>query len=204
MATYDHNNIFAKILRGELPSYKVFEDDKVLRFSTSCRARRATRWSFQKPRRAHSRHRAGRSCAPDQDDADDRARRDEGVRGRRPHHPAVQRAGRRPGGVSPACPRHSAQDRRGVKAAGKFQGRPGRAGRAGLKARRRIARLTAPMWRLSSRARARRARSRPAPGARPGPAGCRRASFSASAAAFRAPGLRACGRSAPARFARAC
>jgi histidine triad (HIT) family protein len=32
MATYDNNNIFAKILRGELPSYKVFEDDKVLSF----------------------------------------------------------------------------------------------------------------------------------------------------------------------------
>jgi len=32
MTTYDHNNIFAKILRGELPSYKVFEDDKVLSF----------------------------------------------------------------------------------------------------------------------------------------------------------------------------
>ncbi len=32
MASYDPNNIFAKILRGELPSHKVFEDDKVLSF----------------------------------------------------------------------------------------------------------------------------------------------------------------------------
>jgi len=32
MANYDPNNIFAKILRGELPSYKVFEDDKVFAF----------------------------------------------------------------------------------------------------------------------------------------------------------------------------
>jgi histidine triad (HIT) family protein len=32
MAAYDPNNIFAKILRGELPSYKVYEDDKVLAF----------------------------------------------------------------------------------------------------------------------------------------------------------------------------
>jgi histidine triad (HIT) family protein len=30
MANYDPNNIFAKILRGELPAYKVFEDDNVL------------------------------------------------------------------------------------------------------------------------------------------------------------------------------
>jgi len=32
MPSYDPNNIFAKILRGELPSYKVYEDDKVLAF----------------------------------------------------------------------------------------------------------------------------------------------------------------------------
>jgi histidine triad (HIT) family protein len=32
MANYDSNNLFAKILRGELPSYKVYEDDKALAF----------------------------------------------------------------------------------------------------------------------------------------------------------------------------
>jgi histidine triad (HIT) family protein len=32
MPAYDHNNIFAKILRGELPSHKVFEDDRCLAF----------------------------------------------------------------------------------------------------------------------------------------------------------------------------
>jgi histidine triad (HIT) family protein len=32
MPNYDSNNIFAKILRGELPSYKVYEDDKALAF----------------------------------------------------------------------------------------------------------------------------------------------------------------------------
>jgi histidine triad (HIT) family protein len=32
MPSYDPNNIFAKILRGELPSYKVYEDDKSLAF----------------------------------------------------------------------------------------------------------------------------------------------------------------------------
>ena len=31
-AAYDQNNIFAKILRGELPCYKVYEDDKALAF----------------------------------------------------------------------------------------------------------------------------------------------------------------------------
>ncbi len=32
MASYDPNNIFAKILSGELPCYKVYEDDKALAF----------------------------------------------------------------------------------------------------------------------------------------------------------------------------
>jgi histidine triad (HIT) family protein len=32
MAVYDSNNIFAKILRGEIPCYKVYEDDRALAF----------------------------------------------------------------------------------------------------------------------------------------------------------------------------
>jgi histidine triad (HIT) family protein len=32
MLAYDTNNIFAKILRGELPCHKVYEDDRVLVF----------------------------------------------------------------------------------------------------------------------------------------------------------------------------
>jgi histidine triad (HIT) family protein len=32
MPSYNPNNIFAKILRGELPSYKVYEDDKAFAF----------------------------------------------------------------------------------------------------------------------------------------------------------------------------
>jgi histidine triad (HIT) family protein len=32
MPSYDPNNIFAKILRGELPAYKVYEDDKAVAF----------------------------------------------------------------------------------------------------------------------------------------------------------------------------
>ena len=32
MPNYDPNNIFAKILRGELPCYKVYEDDKAFAF----------------------------------------------------------------------------------------------------------------------------------------------------------------------------
>ena len=32
MPAYDQNNVFAKILRGEMPCYKVYEDDKALAF----------------------------------------------------------------------------------------------------------------------------------------------------------------------------
>ena len=32
MPAYDPNNVFAKILRSELPCYKVYEDDKALAF----------------------------------------------------------------------------------------------------------------------------------------------------------------------------
>jgi len=32
MPSYDPNNVFAKILRGELPCHKVYEDDKALVF----------------------------------------------------------------------------------------------------------------------------------------------------------------------------
>ena len=32
MASYEPNNVFAKILRGELPSYKVYEDDHAFAF----------------------------------------------------------------------------------------------------------------------------------------------------------------------------
>src|SRR5712691_3641910 len=32
MATYDPTNVFAKILRGELPSYKVYEDERAFAF----------------------------------------------------------------------------------------------------------------------------------------------------------------------------
>jgi len=32
MPTYDPNNVFAKILRGELPAHKVYEDDRTFAF----------------------------------------------------------------------------------------------------------------------------------------------------------------------------
>lgn len=36
--SYDQNNIFAKIIRGEIPTSKVYEDEKVLAFNDISRA----------------------------------------------------------------------------------------------------------------------------------------------------------------------
>ena len=44
MAAYDDQNIFAKILRGEIPCFKVSGTTAASPSSTSCRARRGTRW----------------------------------------------------------------------------------------------------------------------------------------------------------------
>lgn len=38
MTKYDNNNIFAKILRGEIPSKKIYEDDNVFCFEDISRA----------------------------------------------------------------------------------------------------------------------------------------------------------------------
>jgi histidine triad (HIT) family protein len=42
--TYDPDNIFAKILRGEMPAVRVFEDSHVLAFMDVFRSPRATAW----------------------------------------------------------------------------------------------------------------------------------------------------------------
>ena len=44
MTDYDDSNIFARILRGEIPSIKVFEDEAILVMMDIFRSRRATRW----------------------------------------------------------------------------------------------------------------------------------------------------------------
>ena len=41
MPAYDTNNIFAKIIRGELPCYKIYEDDRSLVSPMSSRWRSA-------------------------------------------------------------------------------------------------------------------------------------------------------------------
>ena len=111
MASYDPNNIFAKILRGELPAHKVFEDDKVFAFlDIMPRAPGHTLVIPKSPARTIL------DIAPD--DLAHLIKATQtiaraaviGLCRRRPHHSTIQRAGRRPGGVSPARSRHSAQE----------------------------------------------------------------------------------------------
>ena len=43
--TYDPNNVFAKVLRGELPCHKIYEDERHARLPRHHAARpKATRW----------------------------------------------------------------------------------------------------------------------------------------------------------------
>ena len=64
MPSYDPNNIFAKILRGELPAHKVYEDDKAFAFlDIMPRAPGHTLVIPKAPARTHSRYRTRRSRA---------------------------------------------------------------------------------------------------------------------------------------------
>ena len=46
--SYDDNNIFAKILRGEIPCNKIYEDDFVLSFHDINPQKKFMLWLFQK------------------------------------------------------------------------------------------------------------------------------------------------------------
>ena len=198
MTSYDPNNIFAKILRGEVPAHKVYEDETHLRLSRHHAAGGGTHFGDPQGRGAqHSRCSTGRSRQSHRGDTEDRPNGDAGLCRRRRQHFSIQRAGGRADRVSPALPRHPAETRRAAQAAGKLQGRCRGAVGSGTQTRSRAERSP------SSPARAKPARSRRAPGAPPCRADCHRARSSASAGAFRAPDPQASGHSAPARSARA-
>ena len=89
---YDDNNMFAKILRGEMPAFKVFEDERALAFMDAMPQSDGHTLVMPKARGAQLlRHRAGGAGGADQGDAARRARRAESVQSRRHAHHAVQR-----------------------------------------------------------------------------------------------------------------
>ncbi len=49
---YDNDNIFAKILRGEIPCHKIYEDDSTLSFMDIMPRSPDIAWSFPRYRRA--------------------------------------------------------------------------------------------------------------------------------------------------------
>ncbi|ODN70005.1 hypothetical protein A6302_02661 [Methylobrevis pamukkalensis] len=52
MSAYDDHNIFARILRGEIPCHKVHEDDDTLVFMDIMPQARAMRWWCRRRPRA--------------------------------------------------------------------------------------------------------------------------------------------------------
>ena len=46
--TYDENNIFAKILRGEIPCKKIYEDEFVLSFFDINPQKKYMHWLYRK------------------------------------------------------------------------------------------------------------------------------------------------------------
>ena len=127
---YDETNIFAKILRGELPCHKVYEDDVALAFMDIMP--RADGHVLVLPK----------SPARNILDADPEilgkliarvqkiARcRQVGARGGWDNDPSIQRARRRPDRIPSAFPRPSALEGRGAAAAHRRAGKPGGAGR---------------------------------------------------------------------------
>ena len=91
MPAYDPNNIFAKILRGELPCYKVYEDDKALAFlDIMPRAPGHTLVLPKAPARNILDVPADDAWPRRDGGAESRQGRHEGVRCRRRHHPAIQ------------------------------------------------------------------------------------------------------------------
>ena len=118
MPSYDPNNIFAKILRGELPCYKVYEDDKVLAFlDIMPRSPGHTLVLPKAPARNILDIGADDLAHVIASSAKGRQGGDQGIFSRRHHHPTVQRGRRRPSGIPPASSRHSAQGRRCDEAA---------------------------------------------------------------------------------------
>ena len=86
MPSYDPNNIFAKILRGELPCYKVYEDDNALAFlDIMPRAPGHTLVLPKAPARNILDVGPDDLAHVDDGRAEDRQGRDEGLRGRRHH-----------------------------------------------------------------------------------------------------------------------
>ena len=198
MASYDTNNIFAKILRGEFPAYKVYEDDKVLAFlDIMPQAPGHTLGGAERPPRAIF-STSRRTISP----ISSRSRRKSPTRRCRSlpptASPSFNSTNRPQARWCFTCTSTSSRARTACRLRPPASVKEDPAVLADQAAR--LAAASEGLE-LNPRGRAKRARSRRAPGARPCRADCRRARISASAAAFRAPDLPACGHSATARSA---
>ncbi len=100
MPAYDPNNIFAKILRGELPCHKVYEDERAFAFlDIMPRAPGHTLVIPKSAARNMLDALSRRPCPHHRRGAARRQGGDDGFRGRWRHATAIQRKGRRTGRV---------------------------------------------------------------------------------------------------------
>ena len=113
MSVYDRDNIFAKILRGEVPSHKVHEDEHTLAFLDIMPRTLGHTLVIPKVARAQPSRRAGRRALPhDPDGAARRQGRQGRLRGGWHHLVAILRAGGRPSGLPSAFSRPASLRRR--------------------------------------------------------------------------------------------
>jgi histidine triad (HIT) family protein len=109
MTIYDDSgNIFAKILRGELPAHKIYEDEATFAFMDIMPRGDGHSLVIPKKPSRNILDVDSENLAAVMDTVRKVARASVSAFGARwGDDPAVQRAGRRPGGVPPACPHHS-------------------------------------------------------------------------------------------------
>ena len=121
---YDETNIFAKILRGELPCHKVYEDDVALAFMDIMpRADGHVLVLPKSPARNILDADPAMLGQVHRPRAKNRGCRQVGARRGRDNDPAIQRARRRPDRVSSALPRPSALEGRAAAAAHRRAGK---------------------------------------------------------------------------------
>ncbi len=124
--TYDPNNVFAKVLRGELPAHKIYEDEDTLAFLDIMPRAEGHALVITKEKARDLFDVSPQALAKLMAVVQKLEPADQGGGGRRRRADrAVQRRGRRPDRVPPPRPHHPAQRGHGAEAPRRHHGRSG-------------------------------------------------------------------------------